>query len=687
MIPPAWTHVWICPAPNGHIQAVGTDDAGRRQYLYHPAWREQRDKAKHDRVLAVAAAPPRGPRHRGRPPRPARDAAGAGARHGVPAARPRVLPRRRRAVRRGQRQLRPGHDREAARPRARPTRSCSTTRRSPARSASSRWPTTPSSTPSARCAGAAAAVAELLAYKDGERWRDLTSTDINRYVKDVVGGDVSAKDFRTWHGTVLAAVALAERADDGRLADAPQAGDPRGDGRRRRLPRQHPDRRPRLVRRPAPDRRLRGAARRSLRRCAGSATAGAARGVPRRHRAGRPAAPARPEVARRTIWSGRRWRTTRSHHPATPCRPDDLDVTQCPPRAAVAAGRPSRTFAVLAGLVAAGVALGVAELLAGLNRTWRSPVLDVGDRLIDAAPPFVKEFAIETFGTNDKPALLIGIGVFLAVYAASSASSDCATVSSPGVVGIGLFGVIGVWASSSRRAATPWHAVLPSVLGTLAGIAALVADRDRCRARPAAWTRGSGRRRAGRRQFLQRSGPCSGALAFGAGLAGGLGRRLGQRFTATESRAAVRLPAPAERLAPLPAGAMVDAPDMTPFVTPNADFYRIDTALVAPQVRTEDYTLTHPRHGRRRDLAVLRRPAGPRDDRARHHADVRVERGRRSLRRQRPLARHPPGRPARARPVSSRVPTRSSGARSTASRAGSLSPTRSTGATRSSSSA
>ena len=55
---------------------------------------------------------------------------------------------------------------------------------------------------------------ELLAYRDGKRWRDLTSTDINHYVKGVVGGDVSAKDFRTWHGTVLAAVALGERAAD-----------------------------------------------------------------------------------------------------------------------------------------------------------------------------------------------------------------------------------------------------------------------------------------------------------------------------------------------------------------------------------------------------------------------------------------------------------------------------------------
>ena len=58
VIPPAWEEVWICPAPNGHIQALGTDAAGRRQYLYHPVWREQRDKAKHDRVLTVAARLP-----------------------------------------------------------------------------------------------------------------------------------------------------------------------------------------------------------------------------------------------------------------------------------------------------------------------------------------------------------------------------------------------------------------------------------------------------------------------------------------------------------------------------------------------------------------------------------------------------------------------------------------------------
>jgi DNA topoisomerase IB len=60
----------------------------------------------------------------------------------------------------------------------------------------------------------------LLAYRDGRGWRDVSSDDINVYVKAVIGGDASAKDFRTWHGTVLAAVALAERVDGARSATA-----------------------------------------------------------------------------------------------------------------------------------------------------------------------------------------------------------------------------------------------------------------------------------------------------------------------------------------------------------------------------------------------------------------------------------------------------------------------------------
>src|SRR3569833_2864944 len=58
VIPPAWKKVWICPYPNGHIQAVGTDAAGRRQYLYHQQWQQERNEEKFDRVLAMSAALP-----------------------------------------------------------------------------------------------------------------------------------------------------------------------------------------------------------------------------------------------------------------------------------------------------------------------------------------------------------------------------------------------------------------------------------------------------------------------------------------------------------------------------------------------------------------------------------------------------------------------------------------------------
>ena len=147
--------------------------------------------------------------------------------------------------------------------------------------------------------------------------------------------------------------------------------------------------------------------------------------------------------------------------------------------------RVSRTVAAVAGLVAAAVALAVAELLAGLNRSWRSPVLDVGDRVIDAAPPFVKEFAIDTFGTNDKPALLIGIAVFLGLYAAAVGVVALRRNFYAGVAGIAVFGAIGAWAALSRRTSAPLHVALPSVAGALAGIGALWLIRERLVVAPA----------------------------------------------------------------------------------------------------------------------------------------------------------------------------------------------------------
>jgi DMSO/TMAO reductase YedYZ molybdopterin-dependent catalytic subunit len=109
--------------------------------------------------------------------------------------------------------------------------------------------------------------------------------------------------------------------------------------------------------------------------------------------------------------------------------------------------------------------------------------------------------------------------------------------------------------------------------------------------RPAHRSPAGGTTSTDRRQFLYRSGTLLGALTLGATALGAVGRKLGQRFTAADSLASVRLPVAGEVLPALPATVAVDVPNMTPFVTPNADFYRIDTALVAPQVPTSDYTL------------------------------------------------------------------------------------------------
>jgi len=109
VIPPAWRDVWICPYPNGHIQVTGVDAAGRRQYLYHADWRTRQDAIKHDHVVDVAERLPIARERigedlasRAQPP--------AGARDGGPHARPRLLPDRGRAVRRGEQLVRARHD-------------------------------------------------------------------------------------------------------------------------------------------------------------------------------------------------------------------------------------------------------------------------------------------------------------------------------------------------------------------------------------------------------------------------------------------------------------------------------------------------------------------------------------------------------------------------------------------------
>jgi DNA topoisomerase IB len=219
VIPPAWEEVWICPVPNGHLQAVGTDDAGRRQYLYHEQWRIKRDKSKHDRVLTVAA----------RLPRARRKVAKHLELDGMPYER---------ALGTAFRLLDLGFFRIGGEAYAETNNSfgLATIQKQHvtvshgevvfdyvAKSGQERYVALADDLVRAavrdllRRRGGGP---DLLAYKDGRQWKDVTSADINAYVKEIVGGEVSAKDFRTWHGTVIAAVALAQANESARTLTA-----------------------------------------------------------------------------------------------------------------------------------------------------------------------------------------------------------------------------------------------------------------------------------------------------------------------------------------------------------------------------------------------------------------------------------------------------------------------------------
>jgi len=207
-IPPAWRDVWVCLDPLGHLQATGIDGAGRKQYIYHELWRARRDRAKFDTMLEFGESLP-------------------------------VLRKRIRRDLRGEeldrekvlacaaRLLDVGFFRVGSESYAEDNSSyglatllkkhASVSNGAvlfdyPAKSGQRRVQAIVDPTVRAvlidlkRRRGGGP---ELLAYRDGRRWRDVRSDDINGYLKETIGGDYSAKDFRTWNATVLAAVRIA----------------------------------------------------------------------------------------------------------------------------------------------------------------------------------------------------------------------------------------------------------------------------------------------------------------------------------------------------------------------------------------------------------------------------------------------------------------------------------------------
>ena len=218
-IPPAWTSVWICPDHRGHIQATGVDEAGRKQYLYHPAWREHRDREKFAAMERFARALPE------MRAKTAEDLALRGL------SRERVLACSVRLLDLGF--FRIGSERYAA---ENETYGLATLRKKHVRiergaaifdytaKGSKRHrqeiadPVIVPTIKSLR--GRQGGGHELLAYRNSRAWVDVKAADINEYLKVMMRGDYSAKDFRTWNATVLAAVQLAIDGHDARTKTA-----------------------------------------------------------------------------------------------------------------------------------------------------------------------------------------------------------------------------------------------------------------------------------------------------------------------------------------------------------------------------------------------------------------------------------------------------------------------------------
>ena len=256
--------------------------------------------------------------------------------------------------------------------------------------------------------------------------------------------------------------------------------------------------------------------------------------------------------------------------------------------------RPGRGRGAAAGVLAAVGALAVGELVAGVVAATASPVVSVGEWVIDHVPPWVKELAIRTFGTNDKPALMVGTVVILLVFAAVVGALATRRLAI-GVGGVALFGLIGATTAMTRPNASAF-APLPSVLGAVAAVAvltfllrggwrapakdAVAPSRPGHPARPAP---------AGfeRRRFLA-SSAAVGAVALGTG---GVGKVLQRRFDVNAERSVIALPAASSPAGTVPAGVDLRIPGITPFTTANDDFYRVDTALNTPQVSADTWQL------------------------------------------------------------------------------------------------
>ena len=244
--------------------------------------------------------------------------------------------------------------------------------------------------------------------------------------------------------------------------------------------------------------------------------------------------------------------------------------------------KPLRGRAALAGGIAALFALGVSELLAGLFSSVPSLIIAIGTGVIDLAPPAVKDFAIETFGTADKPALIIGIVVLSAVFGALLGLGGVRSIIIPSI-GFVAFGALGAVAAVRDPQSDTLPVIVVAAAAAGAGLVAFLVMSRRSGDNVDSAEQPDLTRRA----FLKGAG----AFTLLAGATAVAGRFLVERVKMATNRAEVILPRAARPLpAPAP-GTALNVEGISPVVTPNDSFYKIDTALSVPRVDLDTWVL------------------------------------------------------------------------------------------------
>jgi len=243
-------------------------------------------------------------------------------------------------------------------------------------------------------------------------------------------------------------------------------------------------------------------------------------------------------------------------------------------------------WAAAAGIVAVGAGVALGELLAALLSPGLSPVTALGGAVIDAVPPGVKDLAVTLFGTADKAVLIASIGlVTLALAAVAGILEDRRP--GTGLLLAGLAGAAGLAAVMTRA-----QSVQLAVLAPVAGAALAMWLLRLLARRLSAWNPAGGKAKEpaplARRSFLQLLGLGAAGAAAG-GIVTAVIRRAGS--LADSARSALSLPSPATPAQAIPAGASLDVPGISSLVTPNPEFYRIDTALIVPALSPDTWTL------------------------------------------------------------------------------------------------